>query len=113
MIGDMPVAAIGTADVLAVVAPHWRAKSETMSRVRARIERVLAAASVEGLRQGNPAIWKGHLSEAKGLGKKRKAVPFTAMPYEQVPSFLIELRARKGMAARALEFRILTCGPHW
>ena len=107
VIGDMPVAAIETKDVLAVISPYWRTKSETMSRVRGRIERVLAAASVEGLRQGNPALWKGHLSEAKGLGKKRKAAPFTAMPYRQVPSFLIELRSRNGIAAQALEFLIL------
>lgn len=107
VIGEMPIAAIETKDVLAVIAPYWRTKSETMSRVRGRIERVLAAASVEGLRQGNPAVWKGHLSEAKGLGKKRRAVPFRAMPYAEIPAFICELHSADGIAALALEFVIL------
>lgn len=107
VLGDMAISAIDTKDVLAVLKPMWREKSETMSRVRGRIERVLAAASVEGMRQGNPAVWKGHLSEAKGLGKKRKAAPFKAIPYAGLPTFLADLRAREGVAAAALEFLIL------
>ena len=60
------------------------------------------------MRQGNPAIFKGHLSEAKGLGKKRKHVPFASLPYADIPQFMTELRAIEGVTARALEFVILT-----
>jgi len=107
IIGDLPIPAIETKDVLAVLKPHWREKSETMSRVRGRIERLLAAASVEGLRTGNPAVWKGHLKEAR-LGKKRKSIPYRALGYLELPAFLVELRALKGVTPRALEFLILT-----
>lgn len=108
IIGHMPIAAIETKDILAVLKPIWREKSETAARVRGRIERVLAAASVEGLRQGNPAVWKGHLKEAKGLGKKRKSIPFAALPYVEMPSFMDALRRREGVGAVCLEFTILT-----
>jgi hypothetical protein len=53
---DMPLDAIQTSDVLSVLAPIWNTKSETASRVRGRIERVLDAAKAKGLRHGeNPA----------------------------------------------------------
>jgi hypothetical protein len=67
VIGDMPVAAIGTDDVLRVLRPIWAAKPETASRLRRRIERVLAYARARGLRPPgaeNPATWRGHLAEA-------------------------------------------------
>src|SRR6516164_1887152 len=62
VIGKMPVNEIETNDVLAVLKPIWEAKCETAARLRGRIERVLARATVEGLRRGaNPATWRGHL----------------------------------------------------
>lgn len=58
----MPVDAIGTAEVLAVLTPIWRSKAETASRLRGRTERILDAAKAKGLRTGeNPARWRGHL----------------------------------------------------
>src|SRR5262249_24403780 len=65
IIGKMPVDEIETGDVLAVLRPHWESKCETMARLRGRIERILARATVEGLRHGaNPATWRGHVQEA-------------------------------------------------
>ena len=52
-------------DVLRVLKPMWGARTETASRLRGRIERVLAWATVNGYRQGdNPARWSGYLCEA-------------------------------------------------
>jgi hypothetical protein len=46
--------------VLRVLKPMWSAQTETASRLRGRIERVLAWATVNGYRQGdNPARWRG------------------------------------------------------
>src|SRR5262249_2510970 len=43
--------------------PLWNAKPETAGRLRGRIEAVLSAAKVNGLRTGeNPATWRGHLA---------------------------------------------------
>jgi integrase len=109
IIGDLTLDAIETRHIIEILKPIWRTKSETASRVRERIERVLAAAAVEGLRPAtNPAAWRGHLSAAKGLGKKRKAVPHRSLHHRALPAFLVELRKRGGVGALALEFLILT-----
>lgn len=62
-IRSIPVAEIETSHVLSVVEPIWASKSETASRLRGRIEKVLDYARAKGMRDGvNPAIWRGHLS---------------------------------------------------
>ena len=107
IIGDMTLDKIDTADILRVLEPMWANKSETASRVRGRIERILAAASVRGHRPAtNPATWVGHLREA--LPPKQKSTPFAALAYAEIPSFMDALRKRKGIGAAALEFAILT-----
>ena len=59
---DKALANIDIQDVLAAVRPLWGTKQETAEKLRWRIERVLDAAKVEGLRSGdNPAAWKGNL----------------------------------------------------
>jgi hypothetical protein len=64
VLGNMAVSDIDTPAVLRAIEPHWLTKTETMSRVRGRIESVLDWATVRGYRSGdNPARWKGHLSE--------------------------------------------------
>ena len=109
VLGDMAVADIGTPEVLRAIEPHWHTKTETMSRVRGRIESVLDWAGVRGYRTGdNPARWTGHLSEVlPARGEIKKTVHHPAMPYAELPAFMAELRKREGVAARALEFAIL------
>src|SRR5260370_19022317 len=90
--------------------PPWSTKTETMSRVRGRIESVLDWAKVRKYRTGeNPALWRGNLDKLlPAKGKVRKRSHYAALPYEQLPGFMVKLRERKGVAARALEFLILT-----
>src|SRR5262249_917202 len=58
VIGSLNVAQVDTGLVLKVLEPLWREKTETASRLRGRIERVLAWATVRGYRSGeNPARW--------------------------------------------------------
>jgi integrase len=108
-IRPLPVSSITTDDVLGVLRPIWEQKPETASRLRGRIERVLDAAKVKGLRVGeNPARWKGHLEL---LLPKRQALTrghHPAMPYTELARFIQELRQRDGISYRALEFTILT-----
>lgn len=109
VIWDKPVNAVSTEDVLNLLSPIWTTVPETASRVRARIERVLDAAKVRGLRSGdNPARWKGHLEVLLPKRRLEARKHHPAMPYRDVPTFLKELRSRPAMAARALEFLILT-----
>jgi integrase len=109
ILGDMPVAAIDTPAVLRAIEPHWHSKTETMARVRGRIESVLDWATVRGYRSGdNPARWRGHLSEVlPARNEIAKVEHHPALDYRELPGFMSELRKREGMAARALELTIL------
>ena len=52
VLGDMPVSDIRADDVLAVLQPIWTVKTETASRVRGRIEKILDFAEARELREG-------------------------------------------------------------
>lgn len=55
------------------------------------------------------ARWKGHLDHLLAAPRKVKKVEhYKALPFGEMPKFMEELRSRAGMAARALEFVILT-----
>jgi integrase len=105
----LPVDKITTDDVLSVLRPLWHNKPETASRLRGRIERVLDAAKAQGLRSGeNPARWRGHLDQLLPKRQRLTRGHHAAMSYGDVPTFMSNLHARNGAAARALEFAILT-----
>jgi integrase len=107
LLWNKPLASIATDDVLAALKPIWKTKPETAKRTQGRIEKLLDAARAAGLREGdNPARWRGHLSLL--LPKRAKAAHHPALPYEKAPAVLAELRKREGVAARALEFAVLT-----
>lgn len=104
LIWDMPVADITVNHVLDVLRPIWITKSETATRVRSRIERVLAVAKSRGLRTGdNPAVWKENLEFMMAKRPTGQRGHHAAMPYQDVPEFMKELQTRPAMAARLLE----------
>lgn len=108
--GSTPVAQVNTDRVLKVLEPIWSSIPETASRIRGRIEAVLDWASARGYRSGdNPARWRGHLDHLLPAPTKvRKVVHHPALHYNQVGTFIAALRMKEGLAARALEFLILT-----
>lgn len=110
VIGRLSVGEIEMADVLRVLEPIWQEKTETATRIRQRIEAVMAWAIVSGYRTGdNPARWEGNLKEVLPTPSRfRKVEHFPALPWQQVPSFMADLRQREGSGARALEFLIYT-----
>jgi integrase len=110
ILGELPVATIDTGLVVQALDTIWLDKPETASRVRGRIETVLDAATVRGFRQGpNPAQWKGNLAHIlPPRARVRKVAHHAALPFDELPAFLAALQERQGMAARALEFAILT-----
>jgi integrase len=104
-----PIAEIGIDDVLAVLTPVWQVKPETARRVRMRLEKVLDAAKVKGLRTGdNPARWKGHLDHLLPRHGKGTKSHHAAMPFTEVPAFMIALAGKSSAAGLALRFLILT-----
>jgi integrase len=110
VIGSLPVQMVETAHVMKILEPIWKTKTETASRVRGRIEKVLDRAKALKLRKGeNPAAWRGHLDQL--LPAKNQVTPVKnhpALPYTELPKFMAKLRAKVGVSARALEFTILT-----
>jgi integrase len=110
VLGERSVNKINTDMVLEVLQPIWTAKPETAMRLRQRIEKVLDYAKARELREGeNPARWRGHLENLLPERRKVAAVKHhAALPWPKMPAFMAELRTREGVAARGLEFTILT-----
>ena len=107
VIGEARVDQIDTPEILKVLSPIWLTKPETARRIRQRIGTVLDWAKAAGYRAGeNPAA-----GVSKGLPKQPdRTRHFEALPYSQVPTFIIELRkANVSEITRiAFEFLILT-----
>ena len=104
-----PLPEVDTAGVLKCLSPIWQSKTETATRLRGRIERVLDAAKAKGLRKGdNPAVWRGHLSATLPKPGKLARGHHAALPYDAMPGFMVELRVHTALAAKCLEFKILT-----
>lgn len=80
---------------------------ETASRIRQRLEAVFDEAEFRNISKGNPArairrklseLKKGHRVEGR----------FAALDFDRVPALVARIRAAPGIAARALEFGVLT-----
>ncbi|MFC0278618.1 tyrosine-type recombinase/integrase [Falsigemmobacter intermedius] len=105
-IGKMKVQDITTADVLAVLSPHWTQTHETARKVKQRIGTVMKWAIAQGWRQDNPAAnLDVALPKVTRQAERRKA-----LPYQEVSTFLAALAASGATSATklALEFLILT-----
>ncbi len=108
--GKLPVAEIDTPLVVKCLEPIWTSKNETASRLRGRIETVLDWATVTKYREGeNPARWRGHLDKILPKPSKvQKVEHHAALPYAEIAVFMAKLRSQTGVAAKCLEFTILT-----
>ncbi|MCA0922313.1 tyrosine-type recombinase/integrase [Pseudooceanicola nanhaiensis] len=106
-IGRMPVDSIGQPEVLMCLSPIWTAKHETARRLAQRIKTVLDVAKSSGFRTGENPVTA--VKEAEVLPKvKARPSHHDAMPWRDVPAFYAELAARTAVAAKALQFTILT-----
>jgi integrase len=112
VIGNRSIADIVTADVLEVLNRDnlWLEKTETATRVRQRVESVIAYSVQAGLRpEGlNPARREALSHLLPASTRIKKVQHFPALPYEDMYRFTAALRKKKGVGARALEFAILT-----
>lgn len=105
----LPIDAVTTENILRTLQPIWKRTPETAERLRGRIENVLSAAKAKGLRSGeNPAAWKGHLDQLLPKRQRLTRGHHAALPYEELPEFFGDLSRKTAMAARALQFLILT-----
>src|SRR6266478_9484158 len=110
VLGSLSVQSIDVGLVMKALEPIWHTKPETASRLRGRIEAVLDWATVRSYRNGeNPARWRGHLDKLlPARSKVHKVKHHPALPYNEMADFITALRNQEGVAARALEFLVLT-----
>jgi len=112
IIGDVPLRDINVHMVLEVLTRDnaWQEKTETMTRVRGRIERILGAAAVLGHRSAeNPAMYTNYLSQVLPNPRKlARVVHHPSLPYTDLPEFTRTIRLESATSYRALEFLILT-----
>ena len=110
ILGHLPISEVSTDLVLKILDPIWVTKAETASRVRQRIETIWDYGKARNYVSGeNPARLKGHLDKILSKTAKVKRVRhFPALPYNEIGSFVKELRTRSGYSALGLEFLILT-----
>ena len=108
-IRNKPVSKLTTEDALRVLKPLWQTRPETANRVRGRCERVWDLAKARGHGAGeNPFRWRGHLDKLLSKRLQLTRGHHAAMPFADVSAFMGRLRVMQGVAARALEFAILT-----
>jgi integrase len=110
VLGALPVADVTTSEVMRILQPLWREKTETASRVRGRMERILDYAKARGWRVGeNPARWRGHLDQLLPQRSKVQRVEHhAAMPWREFGAFMQRLRQNSSVSSRCLELLILT-----
>lgn len=108
--GSLPVRNITTTHILQALEAIWVKRVDTAVRLRGRIERVLAWATISGFREGdNPARWRGHLEELlPAPGRVKKVQHFPSMPYQDISTFYRRLAASKATTAHVLALIILT-----
>jgi integrase len=101
---DRPVADIEPDEILELLRPIWFVKAETAKRVLQRIDAVFKSAIVRGKRTtANPCT-----GVAQELGTKhRKVEHHRAMPYAEVPAFIVRLRENNSWPATRLAFEWL------
>ena len=109
-LGPMMVQDIGLHDVLRVLTPLWDAKTVTAVKLRERIEKVFAYATVHGYRTGdNPARWRSNLDMVLASPSKvAGAENYPAIKLDDAPRWWAALALRDGMGARALQFQAMT-----
>jgi integrase len=123
LIGGMDVSKIGRPHVLNVLqqpvkasgklpaGTFWEARTTTASRVRSRLELLLAWSKAAGYRTTleNPAAWSDDLKHLlPPPAKIAKTVNFAAVPYVELPALMEKLRGKSSLTVKALQFLILT-----
>ncbi len=105
-IWNRPIAEVGAVELFEALAKVKRALPETADRVRRRLGAVFDDAIFFGHCTVNPAgAIRRKMAE---IAARKESSGLRALPYEEVPAFVAELRKQQGVAARCLEFALLT-----
>jgi integrase len=110
-LANVPVAKVTPDMVEDALKEMWSRAPNQGRRTLAMWSRVLDYARAKGLRTGdNPASWRGMHEYRFPRQRTTDRGHHPALPYEQMPEFMQELRRRqmRGISATCLEFTILT-----
>lgn len=112
----LPIAEVTAPELLRAVAsvkPHERARRhegntlpETMQRIRQRLDAVFEDAIFHGRCSTNPAA--AIRRKMRESMPRKQAGQLAALPFREAPALLARIRASEGIAARCLEFAVLT-----
>lgn len=108
-LGEKPTGSISSADIIGVLKPIWQDIPDTARHVRNRICTVLDYAHAKGWRSTEAPSGNGSLKAGRGLPRQvKERSNRKAMPYVEMPGFLIALRRKPSFGRLALELLILT-----
>ena len=112
---DRPITEITTLDIIAMLEPVWHDRPEVARKLYPAIRKVFDRGRIvlkdeHGIASfENPAKWADiHAATRWDSPKELSRGSHPALPYELMPAFTGKLREREAIAARALEFLILT-----
>lgn len=112
VIGQKLLKSIKRDDIIEVLQPIWKTKTETASRLQGRIEAIFNLAIVMKLYDNmNPAVWKGNLSFfLPPKGKVQKVKHHEALSFSELKQFFTERFGwhRKDVSSLAIMFGALT-----
>lgn len=105
---DSPIADITLDSVIEAIQPHWEVRTETASRMRAKLSRIFSYSVVIKLRKDDPADWK-LLSHV--LPQQAKIAPVkhrVAMDYQDCPALYKTLSESDTASSKALQWVMLS-----
>lgn len=85
-----------------------RGRAEVGKRVARRLRDIFSDAEDQKLCKGNPAATAVNRIKRKKIRFGHKSESFAALPFDEVPAFVAELRQREAIAAKALLFGVYT-----
>ena len=101
-----PIAEITRAELLDFLRDIQHRMADTAQRVRRRLDEIFDEAIERGAVTLNPVAMLR--TKLRKENRPKRVVPRPALPFEVVPRFVAQLRGQPGIAARCLEFTILT-----
>lgn len=109
---DLPVRDVSLAHVVDILQPIWLEKNPTASLLRQTIEKVVDLATVlEIYDRPNPARWRGNLDAIFPMpGKISKTTHHKALPIDEVPKLIAQLKKDDSILSKSLQFLILAAG---
>ncbi len=105
VIGNLSVKDVEASHIVKVLRPVWESSPATAERLGSLLRNTFDWAKAHKYRIDNPAATE---ILSKLLPELSKGGKHPSLPYAALPAFMVDLRARQGTSARALEATILS-----